>query len=752
MFQITENKVFMDSVHGYISVPKCFVSHLIDTKMFQRLRNIDQTGMRILYPTAKHDRFGHSLGVYYLGCKAVDALLENFSKDMYWAIQSDHKAMLYWAKNKLLFSIACLLHDIGHVPFSHSLENEVMENSISDKDDHQFKKELAELICKRENDANEDITPDSITAAAHEQIGARYIIEHFSENIEAVYDDLIKEKYPSMEEDGFLYAENYDGHVILTKDTIDQDICFIVRMILGLKYTDYRPEKQIRNCFVELLNSSNFDVDKLDYILRDTKMSGISNVSVDVERLLGSISIVTKTVYRDQKNFSAFLENDTVYELETGIKKKAETDLEGMKEPEFKNGICLKGNMKGDIVLFPGTSVKICEGSKFKSLGEDNKKTKIIAHIPYTDFSAATEIIQDGNTIKLHSDIHPLDYRNHDPYQCVIKNAEIVRYNYSFTVLEASTVLGLDGECEIMILGKCKLRGVLTTLGSMTIKGDLVNLELLGNKLNNSIPNKSAYNEFSVGYKKQALNVIANVLEARDYLYLWIYAHHKVVYYANYLIPVLAKNVFGKKTSKAVRWQLNYQDILYLDDYYVWNQIKQTVLKKGTKAYDLYNELFDRKYKYSVYKSLAEFELLFSNCSDKLSVQSHLRENISQDQGCLKDSNGKAVAGYLQKKLVNRMKKVAKENGLDRIQYIRDIVFVEAMYKAKPINSHNTLIVMGDRVAAMEEIPLLKHKSSFNQRNTTYFFYLYYTTDECCVEEIPAITGQVKQLLQLYFS
>ena len=57
MFDIPGVKTFMDVVHGYIQIPHCFVEHIIDTLYFQRLRNIDQTGMRILYPNAKHDRF-----------------------------------------------------------------------------------------------------------------------------------------------------------------------------------------------------------------------------------------------------------------------------------------------------------------------------------------------------------------------------------------------------------------------------------------------------------------------------------------------------------------------------------------------------------------------------------------------------------------------------------------------------------------------------------------------------------------------
>lgn len=162
IFDITENKVFMDSVHGYINVPKCFVKYIIDTEMFQRLGNIDQTGMRILYPDAKHDRYGHSLGVYHLGCKAVEALLENFSRDIHWRIRSDNKMLIFWANNKILFMLACLLHDIGHVPFSHSLEKQVLKNSISQYDQYELGRKLAESMNSYEKDKKETIESSAI--------------------------------------------------------------------------------------------------------------------------------------------------------------------------------------------------------------------------------------------------------------------------------------------------------------------------------------------------------------------------------------------------------------------------------------------------------------------------------------------------------------------------------------------------------------------------------------------------------------
>lgn len=60
-------KKFRDTIHGYIEIPDIIVSCIIDTEQFQRLRYIEQTSMRPLYPAARHDRFIHSLGVYWLG-------------------------------------------------------------------------------------------------------------------------------------------------------------------------------------------------------------------------------------------------------------------------------------------------------------------------------------------------------------------------------------------------------------------------------------------------------------------------------------------------------------------------------------------------------------------------------------------------------------------------------------------------------------------------------------------------------------
>ena len=72
-----EEKRVLDSVHGYITIPEDLCDYVIDTPFFQRLRRIEQTSCRVLFPSARHDRFIHSLGVYHLGSKIVAAINRN---------------------------------------------------------------------------------------------------------------------------------------------------------------------------------------------------------------------------------------------------------------------------------------------------------------------------------------------------------------------------------------------------------------------------------------------------------------------------------------------------------------------------------------------------------------------------------------------------------------------------------------------------------------------------------------------------
>lgn len=95
------SKIIRDVVHGYISLCENDL-HIIDTPLFQRLKRIRQTGAHSVYPSANHTRFEHSLGVMHLGMKVLASL----------GIEADERI-----SNTVRY--ACLLHDIGHAPFSH---------------------------------------------------------------------------------------------------------------------------------------------------------------------------------------------------------------------------------------------------------------------------------------------------------------------------------------------------------------------------------------------------------------------------------------------------------------------------------------------------------------------------------------------------------------------------------------------------------------------------------------------------------
>src|SRR5699024_3270354 len=93
---------------------------------------IEQTGMRMLYPSARHDRFIHSLGTFFLGHKAFLCFRTNVFRnygqktntraDHYHIYQDEKTNELFWRKCQVLFEIACLLHDCGHAPFSPTFE------------------------------------------------------------------------------------------------------------------------------------------------------------------------------------------------------------------------------------------------------------------------------------------------------------------------------------------------------------------------------------------------------------------------------------------------------------------------------------------------------------------------------------------------------------------------------------------------------------------------------------------------------
>lgn len=234
-------KKFLDTVHGYISVPEKYCDKLIDTKNFQRLRRIEQTSARSLYPCARHDRFVHSLGVYHLGRKFVQSITRQIEVSE--ALQQT-------------FLIACLLHDCGHSPFSHTLEDLFGET----KDLFQI---YVENITGRSLDktiSEVDIT--KLDTKPHEVLSALLCVTEYYESIIELGGN------PSL----------------------------VGRMIMGIPY--YTIDHSLEDCFISLLHGDVIDTDKLDYICRDKWASGYLADSVDLDRLIDAV-----VIYQDREGW-----------------------------------------------------------------------------------------------------------------------------------------------------------------------------------------------------------------------------------------------------------------------------------------------------------------------------------------------------------------------------------------------------------------------------------------------------------------
>ncbi|HLU86961.1 MAG TPA: HD domain-containing protein [Taishania sp.] len=125
-----KKKIFNDPVYGFISIPSDFIFDLIEHPYMQRLRRIRQLGMsHLVYPGALHTRFHHVLGAMHLMNLAIQVIRRKGTE----ITEQEEEAVL----------AAILLHDIGHGPFSHALEHDIV-NGVSHEDISNFLMERLE--------------------------------------------------------------------------------------------------------------------------------------------------------------------------------------------------------------------------------------------------------------------------------------------------------------------------------------------------------------------------------------------------------------------------------------------------------------------------------------------------------------------------------------------------------------------------------------------------------------------------------
>lgn len=254
---VKEHKKIKDPVYGYIPIEVEYIRNIIDTPVFQRLRRVMQTSYSPLYSSALHNRFVHSLGVFYLGSIAANRLEEATLEGDYIPEESTEEKEKIVKKLSHVFRLACLLHDIGHAPFSHTGEIYYIYYKNGEEQEVSVKR-LHERLCKLLNSTvlKEDLPAESDSAAPHELMSAIVGIEEFSE---------------------------------LIGDVECQE--FFARCITGYIYKTTGHLEEIKNCFIGMLNSKVIDVDRLDYLIRDAYTSGFATINIDYVRLLNAITI-----------------------------------------------------------------------------------------------------------------------------------------------------------------------------------------------------------------------------------------------------------------------------------------------------------------------------------------------------------------------------------------------------------------------------------------------------------------------------
>lgn len=225
-----------DPVHGSIHIlPE--EAPIIRAPFFQRLRNIKQLGFsEYVFPGATHTRFIHSIGVMNIGDRAFNKLFSHLRQD---------PAVL---RIKETFKLACLLHDIGHAPLSHTTE--VVMPPLKDL------KIPSEFLS--ESDRNSD------RIATHEDYTIKSIADSsFSESFKAI-------------ESSYGVRRKYIADLI--RGSTNEPEWFTLQGV------NYFP-------LLHQLVSSELDCDRMDYLLRDSYFCGVSYGGYDLDWLIDNLEV-----------------------------------------------------------------------------------------------------------------------------------------------------------------------------------------------------------------------------------------------------------------------------------------------------------------------------------------------------------------------------------------------------------------------------------------------------------------------------
>ncbi|UMM18847.1 hypothetical protein L5515_014725 [Caenorhabditis briggsae] len=251
--------IINDNVYGSVKVPSP-IDKIIDTAEFQRLRNLKQTGLVYrVYPNCEHSRFVHSLGTFSLAYTLVDKLRHN--QPSLNITPADHTCV----------AVAALLHDVGHGPFSHLFDGEFAKRCGSS-----FKHEDMSIRIIRSI-----MSKDDIRESFKDILGQG---KDYDDNVQFITELISSKPFEFKNIESFESLSNQQK-----RDAVKEEWVSAV--------SGRGPEKSFLYDIVS--NSDNgHDVDKMDYLLRDSKASGVAITFSDqsLSRLLDHVRVVTDPI------------------------------------------------------------------------------------------------------------------------------------------------------------------------------------------------------------------------------------------------------------------------------------------------------------------------------------------------------------------------------------------------------------------------------------------------------------------------
>ncbi len=245
-----EYKIIHDTVHGTIKLIQPFL-RLLETPELQRLNSIHQLGLAYLvFPGANHTRLEHSLGTYHVAARMANAL--NLDED-----------------ERSLVAAAALLHDIGHGPYSHTLEYLFSTRLGLTHTD------LTRMIILGEEEILDDDHKQVLNHIPRKSISD--ILENHNIDPAKVIDLICTE------------SREFDGMIKLTED---------------LPIHDNQQFFNTKKYLYQIIHST-IDADQIDYLLRDSHYTGVAYGVLDIDRLIQTIEVFNNDLVINKHGLSA---------------------------------------------------------------------------------------------------------------------------------------------------------------------------------------------------------------------------------------------------------------------------------------------------------------------------------------------------------------------------------------------------------------------------------------------------------------